>query len=121
MFYDESLMFDALTYIRPDNYDKSEIEREEDMRIRDLVRQLLTKKVPKPKKMNIIEEDQAVINESVVAESLFDLKSPDQFGYDEDDEIAGDKSGNPFSLRSGTARDIDENDELDEDGQPLGL
>ena len=57
MFYDETLMMDALTYIRPENDDKSETERADDLKVKEIIKQLLEKKVPKGKKMNIIEED----------------------------------------------------------------
>lgn len=126
MFYDESFQEDALIYVRPDDPEKPEDERADEQKLRNNIKKMLDKKKEQAAKLKRIkeEEEQAAINESVNAESFFDIKSPDPFLDDEDDEDAmgGKSNNNPFSLRSATVRDIDENDEYAEtEGQQLGL
>lgn len=114
MFYDDSFMEEALVFVRPDDHGKSEEEQAEDRKLKANIQNILDKKTEQEmKRKRIAEEEQAIANESINAESFFDIKSPDQFRDDDDDDIIGDKSNNnPFSLRSEAVRDIDENDEF---------
>lgn len=121
MFYDDSFIYDVLTYMRPDPPDKPEAEKKEDDKLRKKIKALLDKKNQDPKHklaLAVSAEDLNNLNESFAAESFFDIMSPDPRGLsDEDDDEANlgtEKSfNNPFSLQVNEMEDIQEGDHIE--------
>lgn len=119
MFYDESLWTDVLTYLRPEQLEKNIQDMEENMKLKQKITKILSKRKKKESKKSI----QVVMPEDIGVDaekaSFFDIQSPDQFGDDDDDmDKIDEDQRSKGSLHSGSqqqAMEMDEDDLIGEE------